>query len=908
MNNYESKLSYDSPCDSDNDWTNSSGDSKYSDSESSVPEWDSDVGEDGELVYIKSKTANEAVDQNKTPLLESCETFKLRNNFKRTSTRRSTKGRIFKVLKAHKNKNVESGTKKECDGLLSQALHSNRHMSSDDKHIIVQVSKNMIFTSEKNCPIEKLFGISLETHADGKTLLVAEFLTEARPIYSHKVKKGYYLKKINGVEVSSYNINSILQRVVEDHNNPRLTFEVPTEEHNIDVERLLKAKKAPENSLTQLIKDSMCSVLYICCNDIEYNSNDDKGVLYCFPRPYNQNFLYNTRGAYVTLNHLAPKSLGTSEPTNSTVLHNNTLINVTYTSHYNDLLLIAFPNKEVDLFAAKKVITDIVRLLEFLYGTLKTCFTKPNNVDKLDGLFSRIFVMLMFNKVKTDDSSRNVGVYFEDMLAAHTVTLPLEVKVQVDDAITELEAADYREWTDDVENFQRLYTVIGSCLYYSGHLLSSHLQDEDLKEINAYLRLNGVLKLSAEKELEKLVMWREVFIHEHRKQNKNDGNEYKIPDGRWFLLTIGKGHFILSTLMEAGGCTEDAVGITPPSPFYVEECESCLELLYDVGLNKYLASWFCSNTQPQVETSPEYLTKYGRKIRDINSLKPDATLKSSTLKLSKLQTDKRRHNSSEQINVGSSTSDMNSLTNYGSHHSLYTQSYNSTKQYRHSSLDVSYSEDSNSLKSNSEISEDRVQGRRADREQRNRRDSSGSDSDWDKLDGSRASGSIDMSDIRKSLLNEINHVSVQRITAGDENVLFHFVQLESEKGILIAPVKNIEVQANNVLYSYIIKTFRLACKQIHELLQHSIRFKKNHAPSNPLNKILVAVKEHGMLFQVPLDILAQCGVSKKNTEPYQFWVVGRVFSEPEPRELYLCYHESVPQDLTEVAYLLSYLE
>lgn len=33
MNNYKSKLNYDSPCDSDNDWTNSSEDSKYSDSD-----------------------------------------------------------------------------------------------------------------------------------------------------------------------------------------------------------------------------------------------------------------------------------------------------------------------------------------------------------------------------------------------------------------------------------------------------------------------------------------------------------------------------------------------------------------------------------------------------------------------------------------------------------------------------------------------------------------------------------------------------------------------------------------------------------------------------------------------------------------------------------------------------------
>lgn len=81
--------------------------------------------------------------------------------------------------------------------------------------------------------------------------------------------------------------------------------------------------------------------------------------------------------------------------------------------------------------------------------------------------------------------------------------------------------------TEDVDNFQRVYTVIGACLYHSGHLLSSHLQDEDLKEINAFLKLNGVLKLSIEKEIEKLIIWKEVFINEYRKQSKNDAHEYR---------------------------------------------------------------------------------------------------------------------------------------------------------------------------------------------------------------------------------------------------------------------------------------------------------------------------------------------------------------------------------------------
>ncbi|CAG4930548.1 unnamed protein product [Colias eurytheme] len=885
MSCFRNKFQYESPCDSDNDWTESSGDSKCTDSESSVPEWDSDVGEDGELTFIKIKVCNEPGDITNTALLENYETFKLRTDFKRSSTRRSTKGRIFKALKSRKtrNKNSTNIKKKETD--------------NNNKLVIIQVSKSMIFTSDKNCQIEKLFGISLETHSDGKTLIVANFLPEAKAIYSPKVKAGYLLQKINGIEVNSYNINNVLQRVSEDVDSPKLTFQVVTEGINIDIEKLLLLKQSPDNSITQMLKDSMCSVLYICGNDIEYQSNDDKGVLYCYPRPFNQNFLYNTRGAYVTLNHLAPKSLGTSEPILSTLIHNSTLINVAYATNNNDLLLVALPNSYVDIFSVKRTIQDIVRILEFLYGSLQTCFTKPNNVDKLDVLFCRIFVTLLFEKQKSLSNSIE-NRQFEDVVGANVVSLPLEVKIQVDDAITELEAADYREWTDDVESFQRMYTVIGACLYYSGHLLSSHLQDNDLKEINAYLKLNGILRLSVEKEIEKLVIWREVFINEHRTQSKQENNEYRIPDGRWFILIVGKGHFILATLMEAGGCTEDAVGVTPPSPFYVEECESCLELLYDVGLDKYLASWFNSNSQPQLQLTPARLTKHGRKKE--GSIKSDI-IRSATLKLSKSQLDiKRRHNSSEHINTNSNEISIQNAHST-SHHNLYSN------KYRHSSLDVSYSEDSGSVKSTSEISEDRVMGRRADREQKSRRESSGSDSDWDKQDGSRSSN-IDVSDIRKSLLSELDNVTVHRITAGEENVLFNFINLETERGVLLAPVKSIENQANNVLYSYILKTFRAACKKIHELLQHGIKFKKNHSPSNQMNKILVAVKEYGMLFEVPQEILTECGINKKNCEPFCFWVIGRVFSDPEPRELYVCYHESVPQDLTEIAYLLSYLE
>lgn len=42
-------------------------------------------------------------------------------------------GRIFKVLRAHKQKNADFGVKRGCDA------YANRNPANDDKHIVIQV-------------------------------------------------------------------------------------------------------------------------------------------------------------------------------------------------------------------------------------------------------------------------------------------------------------------------------------------------------------------------------------------------------------------------------------------------------------------------------------------------------------------------------------------------------------------------------------------------------------------------------------------------------------------------------------------------------------------------------------------------------------------------------------------------
>ena len=39
---------------------------------------------------------------------------------------------------------------------------------------------------------------------------------------------------------------------------------------------------------------------------------------------------------------------------------------------------------------------------------------------------------------------------------------------------------------------------------------------------------------------------------------------------------------------------------------------------------------------------------------------------------------------------------------------------------------------------------------------------------------------------------------------------------------------------------------------------------------------------------------------------FSYWVCGRLFLEPEPKEVYVAYHESTPQQMVELCFRLSF--
>lgn len=104
---------------------------------------------------------------------------------------------------------------------------------------------------------------------------------------------------------------------------------------------------------------------------------------------------------------------------------------------------------------------------------------------------------------------------------------------------------------------QRLYTILGSCIYHKCYLLGSHLPHDDLIEIHGFLRQNGLLNLVNTEPVKSLVIWKRVYPLSCNRGNidARSSNQPLVPNGKWFLLIVGYEHDLLAVLLESGGCT-----------------------------------------------------------------------------------------------------------------------------------------------------------------------------------------------------------------------------------------------------------------------------------------------------------------------------------------------------------------
>lgn len=109
-----------------------------------------------------------------------------------------------------------------------------------------------------------------------------------------------------------------------------------------------------------------------------------------------------------------------------------------------------------------------------------------------------------------------------------------------------------------------------------------------------------------------------------------------------------------------------------------------------------------------------------------------------------------------------------------------------------------------------------------------------------------------------------------RLTTGPEDILFYFVQLDGNEGVLVNVPTN--TKRSTPKMKEILENFRRCSQIIHSILENNIRFKKNAQDTSKcfINKSLVAVKEHGVIFECTST---ESDLSKKPIT-FTYWIVG----------------------------------
>ncbi|KAJ7421424.1 hypothetical protein BTVI_18236 [Pitangus sulphuratus] len=151
--------------------------------------------------------------------------------------------------------------------------------------------------------------------------------------------------------------------------------------------------------------------------------------------------------------------------------------------------------------------------------------------------------------------------------------------------------------------------------------------------------------------------------------------------------------------------------------------------------------------------------------------------------------------------------------------------------------------------------------------------------------------------------------SLDRLTSGPENTLFHYLSLETMQGIFITPTHKEVAQLGGSIHPQLIQNFYRCCLSIRSIFQQSIRKEKKKKAGSGISEFSKAAEDSGVVRE--LGVLFECSPEnwtdqKKPPPTMNYWVVGRLILHPQPQECYVCFHDSVTEAAVELAFKLSF--
>ncbi|XP_076467739.1 protein inturned-like [Babylonia areolata] len=743
-----------------------------------------------------------------------------------------------------------------------------------------------------------------ESHGESKErkLVVQGVVTGSPADKSGNVHRGDMLLYLNGQEVTWSNLNNVVHGIKRE---VRLTFQVPKIigptacSQGLAVSNGSSRLPAYHNlcllvtgrdifNLQQQLRQHSCIALYLTLSGGsggEETPNDD--IVYSFPPQ--EEALTDIRGLFLTLNSSLQDSVQSGADISTLVVGEET-VNVAYYQQGRDIFIMAAPSLRVPLCLLRGVMSDVCRMLTTVFGSVDRAFHGGES-SQLDQVFALFFHRLLglagVDNCGDGGDSESLSLSapswlqlsMDGMCAAPSLLLSEENRLICDEILSEFEAADFDDFIEENELYQRRsFTVLGSCLFYKKYLVCSHLPASDLRDVYGFLKCHSLLTLASRQPIDELVVWQEMHLTRRASPTATDSMPvgYREPEARWFMLIVGMKHFMLATVLEAGGCSRGAVGKPGPHPLLVDQARATLVQLdtQDLHMSHCCQDRLLEEQDSPLTTSPERFVTHAKQVKD------DAgnVVKSSVT--SKPPSPGRSGNEGPFKYRSSPRSDRRPATD--------SDAGSETGAMIRQGSKLSYgSNDSGG---------------------------SGSSTGAPKPKTGRFSSLLDVSSIGRSMsalhIDTIGTPGTQgKLSRGRDNVVFHFIHYNDLEGVLVtsadldlslAPARiQSEVMAN---FHRCVLNLRAAFS---ERSLQTVDIEKSQSVFQRDCASTQGVQEQGVLFQcsAPATLPDNPRVAALLT----YWVVGRRFtSGPACHELYVCFHESSSQSMVDMAFSLGF--
>ncbi|XP_027211506.1 protein inturned isoform X1 [Penaeus vannamei] len=862
-------------------------------------EWLEHVESDGSLLYVESYVSSTVREKQaqafkasgggeKKPAFSSpTKDIKKKNKLLRLLQRRPS----VRVKSGHRvGVGGEGGPRSGADLASAPKVTFRDNPSGEVRKVNLQVSEGGNNLGRRASLCETVLGVVPGRFSEppDSRVMVAGLVPGSQALRDGVIKIGDWLKEVDGTDINWDNLDDILAELqipstislsVQKCASETLPEDTDHDRKRVIQTQLVKVVTGVEVDSRDktFLQELPHTLLYLSLVGVTEDSPDGADIRYQFPNWSNK--LVKVRGMFITAAHTVQEVTG--EPTLcSTVLIDGEYYHVAYVRENNDIFLLALPHSYVSSHEIIALMEQIANLIKFEFETLTNGVGLSHNKAYLDHLMSHILGSVLSQGCRGGGGGNSqanpylplIPTASQSLIFALPTWLILqgdgETKLQIDNCLSELESGDFGDDDSDCEDCSSLYNILGTCLFYKGRLVASHLCTEDLQHMWLFVQHHGLLSLTTHESVSQLVAWRQVYPPG---QPQDDGLKH-------YLLIVATNHMLLGLLLEAGGVTDFVEDGTGPDPFLVDQAEAslyqlhalhvhtvCEESLVNGGIETIAADEkFGRGTPTKKAKEKNDTVEGGIRLPDVPSILKQ---KSSPLPESRLHI--HDHTGCEcEGSVGETSEDS----------------------FTHSSQGSSLA-----------LEEDEAEDE--------------SDYDW-RIFKSAESRGLHQYDLDIKAPTNKHPTSPIRITSGNERVLFHMVQLEVGEGVMVQSIPSPASSSPGgspslgsqphppSLQAQVLNNFRSVCAHIHHILHAAVRGKEQHGiygSSTALN----GIKEHGVLFTYTPPATDGANGSKRRPPPLSYWVVGRLLGPPYHREIYICYHEAIPQNVIELAFRVS---